>query len=184
MIINTINGDSNLHFFREFNRQGLTAAVTPVLSFSISESDFGSEVDLLIGHYSAWSYFPELPSEENALFVRNYRQAFGANAIINDPIVSTHIGIHLWFKAAREACSSEPQLVNTTILRQSLLAPQGIVSVDGRNRHLWQDLKIARYKKGNIHEIIWTSGYSIHPVRFPLFYTYSQWQQFIKENSR
>ena len=42
MLVNTINGDSNVAFFRALRKAGLTAEVLPTMSFSISEEELSS----------------------------------------------------------------------------------------------------------------------------------------------
>ena len=57
-VISTINGDSNLGFYRELDARGLTAEKVPVMAFSIGERELAHmEPKLVKGHFAAWSYF-------------------------------------------------------------------------------------------------------------------------------
>ena len=57
-IISTLNGDTNIPFFKEFANAGLTSENCPVVSFSISEDEFrGLPAKQLAGHLGCWTYF-------------------------------------------------------------------------------------------------------------------------------
>src|SRR5262245_55463133 len=65
-VINTINGDSNVAFFKELVSQGLIAGVCPVMSFSVSEVLLQTlDIKPLVGHLAAWNYFMSLQTPEN-----------------------------------------------------------------------------------------------------------------------
>ncbi|MFI4925976.1 MAG: transporter substrate-binding protein, partial [Vicinamibacteria bacterium] len=50
-VISTINGDSNVPFYKEFSNQGLTASTVPVMAFSVAEDELRSiETEHLVGH--------------------------------------------------------------------------------------------------------------------------------------
>src|SRR6185369_15706675 len=50
-VISTLNGDTNVPFFKEFANAGLTSETCPVVSFSISEDEFrGLPAKDLVGH--------------------------------------------------------------------------------------------------------------------------------------
>jgi len=58
-VLNTLNGDSNLHFFRALQAAGISAESIPVFSTSIAEVSMAAMgADLTMGHYAAWNYFP------------------------------------------------------------------------------------------------------------------------------
>src|SRR5260370_1185565 len=58
VILNTINGDSNVAFFRALRAAGITSDKVPTISFSIAEDELTSlnpkDVE---GDYAAWNYF-------------------------------------------------------------------------------------------------------------------------------
>ena len=57
-VINTLNGDTNVPFFKEYAAAGLTAETCPVVSFSISEDEFrGLPAKQLVGQLGCWTYF-------------------------------------------------------------------------------------------------------------------------------
>src|SRR5690242_1249437 len=57
-VISTLNGDTNVPFFKEYAAAGLTAETCPVVSFSISEDEFrGLPAKQLVGQLGCWTYF-------------------------------------------------------------------------------------------------------------------------------
>ena len=73
-VINTLNGDTNVPFFKEYAAAGLTAEDCPVVSFSISEDEFrGLPAKQLVGQLGCWTYFQSLNTPENKKFVANFK---------------------------------------------------------------------------------------------------------------
>src|SRR6187402_2889860 len=72
-VISTLNGDTNIPFFKEFANAGLTSENCPVVSFSISEDEFrGLPAKQLAGHLGCWTYFMSVKTPENATFVKDF----------------------------------------------------------------------------------------------------------------
>src|ERR1041385_914204 len=73
-VISTLNGDTNVPFFKEFANAGLTSENCPVVSFSISEDEFrGLPAKDLVGHLGCWTYFMSIKTPENAKFVKDFQ---------------------------------------------------------------------------------------------------------------
>lgn len=65
-VLNTLNGDSNVPFYKEFTNQKLTADDCPIMAFSIAEDELRSmDTKYLSGHLAAWNYFQYIKSPEN-----------------------------------------------------------------------------------------------------------------------
>ncbi len=55
-VISTINGDSNVPFYKEFANQGLRAEDAPIMAFSVAEDELrGMDTAPLVGHLAAWN---------------------------------------------------------------------------------------------------------------------------------
>ena len=71
-VISTINGDSNVPFYKELGNQGLKAKDVPVVAFSVGEEELrGVDTKPLVGHLAAWNYFMSLKNPTNAAFTKN-----------------------------------------------------------------------------------------------------------------
>ena len=57
-VFNTLNGDSNVAFFREYKNVGLTPQEMPVVSVSIAEEEInGIGIQNITGQLTAWNYY-------------------------------------------------------------------------------------------------------------------------------
>jgi len=73
-VLSTINGDSNVPFYKEFANQGLTSADCPIMAFSVAEDELRAmDVAQLVGHLAAWNYFQSLDTPENQKFVQAFK---------------------------------------------------------------------------------------------------------------
>src|SRR5262250_2383340 len=65
-VVSTINGDSNVPFYKELGNQGLKATDVPVVAFSVGEEELrGVDTKPLVGHLAAWNYFMSIKNGEN-----------------------------------------------------------------------------------------------------------------------
>src|SRR5205085_745658 len=56
-VVSTINGDSNVPFYKELGNQGIKATDIPVVAFSVGEEELrGVDTKPLVGHLAAWNY--------------------------------------------------------------------------------------------------------------------------------
>jgi urea transport system substrate-binding protein len=180
VILNTINGDSNVAFFRELRAAGVTPEHIPTMSFSIAEHELQTlGVREMAGDYAAWSYFQSVESPDNASFVRRFKERYGADRVTDDPIEAGYVGVYLWAQGARDAGTPEPAAVRRTIGNQSLNAPQGIVYVDAENQHTWKTVRIGRIREDGQFAILWTSERAIRPLPYPSFRLKPEWDIFL-----
>lgn len=174
VVLNTLNGDSNAYFFAALEKAGLSTL--PLVSFSVEEGAMqawgGSR---LARHYAVWSYFQSLPGEKNQRFVAAWQARFGAERMTSAPMEASYIGMQLWVQAAREAASAEPLLVQRTILRQTLNAPEGMVAVDAESRHLWKTPRIGKVRPDGQFDIVWDTDKAQQPVPFPSYRFRDEW---------
>src|SRR5438093_8452479 len=72
-VISTINGDSNVPFYKELGNQGLKATDVPVVAFSVGEEELrGVDTKPLVGHLAAWNYFMTLKNPANDEFKKEW----------------------------------------------------------------------------------------------------------------
>src|SRR5438034_2362061 len=107
-VINTINGDSNVPFFKELANQGVTADKTPTMSFSFAEVELQTlDVKPLVGHLASWNYFMSLKTPENLKWVKAYKEWCKGHGIpdkqcvTDDPMMHAYIHVHLWRRRSR-----------------------------------------------------------------------------------
>jgi len=176
VVLNTVNGDSNTHFFRALHAAGLGAI--PVMSFSVAEEGLkaiGPEA-FHPNHYAVWSYFQSIPGQANQRFVTAFRQRYGTDRVTSDPVESTYVGVHLWAQAVRDADTDAPTQVNQSMLQESMAAPSGIAAVDRTSRHLWKQARIGKARADGQFDVVWHSGGGLRPDPFPDYRSELEWQ--------
>ena len=184
VILNTINGDSNIAFFRGLREAGITPDRLPVVSFSISETELpelGAEA--MAGNYAAWNYFQSVDTPENRAFLEKFRARFGADRVVSDPLEAAYFGVMLWAQAVRAAGSAEPVAVLAKIRGQGMHAPGGLAYIDGPTQHTWKYARIGRIRPDGQFDIVWSSDKPVRPMPFPLFRTRADWERWQKDLS-
>ena len=144
-VVSTINGDSNVPFYKELGNAGLKATDVPVVAFSVGEEELrGVDTKPLVGHLASWNYFQTLKNPENRKFVKMYK-AWAKKAklpnpssvVTNDPMEATYIGIHMWKQAVEKAKSTDVDKVIAAVGGQTFKAPNGFtIKMDEKNHHL------------------------------------------------
>jgi urea transport system substrate-binding protein len=143
VILNTINGDSNIAFFEELRKEGITSENIPVISFSLAEDELrvlGAEK--MVGDYAVWNYFQSVKNSENEKFVRNFKELYGEERVLDDPMEAGYIGVYLWAAAVEKAGTFDEREVRKAVLGIEFNAPEGVVKVDSENQHLWKTIRV------------------------------------------
>ena len=133
-VINTINGDSNVPFFKEIVAAGLTPANCPVVSFSLAEDELRSmPTKDLVGELGCWTYFMSLKTPENKAFIKswdawlkteNYPGVVKEHRVVDSPMVLSYDGVYLWKEAVEKAGSFDVDAVRKVL-------DSGDISFDG-----------------------------------------------------
>jgi len=182
-VVSTINGDSNVPFYKELGNQGLKATDVPVVAFSVGEEELrGVDTKPLQGHLAAWNYFMSIKSPANDAFIKKWSDYAKAKNIAghkdkpltNDPMEATYIGINMWAQAVTKAKSTDTDKVIAAMAGQTFTAPSGITSkMDEKNHHLHKSVFIGEVKADGQFNVVWkTPG----PVKA------QPWSPYIPEN--
>jgi urea transport system substrate-binding protein len=163
-VINTLNGDTNVPFFKEYAAAGLTAETCPVVSFSISEDEFrGLPAKQLVGQLGCWTYFQSIKSPENKKFVDGFQQwlkSAGAPGIVKDgrvtcsPMVLSYDGVYLWKKAVEQAKSFEVGKVVAELEKGLTFDGPGGKVTTQKNHHLTKNVYIGETKADGQFKIL------------------------------
>jgi urea transport system substrate-binding protein len=179
VILNTLNGDSNLAFFRMLHQSELSSL--PVLSFSVAEGEVKAigSAGYIPSHYAVWSYFQSLPDEANRRFVDRFKARFGKEQVTSDPVVSAYDSVRLWAGAVRDAESAAPQYVNRSILRQSVAGPSGVVALDSMTRHVWKWVRVGKVREDGQFELVEQSPTTVRPHPYPVYRSVTEWNRLV-----
>jgi len=195
LILNTINGDSNIALFQALHDADLTAEQAPVISFSIGESELAqmqhehthvqsahhASAHHATGHYAAWNYFQSIDNQHNRDFIQAYQSRFGQDASLSDPMEAAWSGVHLWAKAVQAAQTDDYQVIRQTIAHQSMMAPEGVISIDKRTQHAWKTARIGRIRADGQFDVLWSSQQPLRPDPYPALVTREQADIFLQQ---
>ncbi|MBI1846761.1 MAG: urea ABC transporter substrate-binding protein [Candidatus Rokubacteria bacterium] len=160
-VINTLNGDTNVPFFKELANQGVTADRTPTMSFSFAEVELQTlDVKPLVGHFASWNYFMSLKNPENAKWVTSWK-AWAKKAgytdkqqVTDDPMMHAYVHVKLWAEATKKAESTEVDRVLKAIEGLQVSSPVGKYKVDAENHHTWKPVFIGKIREDGQFEIV------------------------------
>lgn len=171
-VVNTLNGDSNVAFFKEYKASGLTADQVPVISMSIAEEEISAiGLDNVKGQLTAWNYYQTLDSSENQKFVKNFKAKYGTSKPTSDPMESAYTSLYLWKAMVEKAKSFDVDKVKAAADGVTFNAPEGKVTVDGENHHIYKTSYIGRIEDDLLIHTVWQSDGPIAPD--PYLKTYS-----------
>jgi urea transport system substrate-binding protein len=183
-VISTINGDSNVPFYKELGNAGLKATDVPVVAFSVGEEELrGIDTKPLVGHLAAWNYFMSVKNPTNTAFIKQWKAyAKSVNlpnadkVVTNDPMEATYVGIHMWAQAVEKAKSTDVDKVRKAMAGQTFKSPSGFtLKMDETNHHLHKPVMIGEIQADGQFQIVWkTSG----PLRA------QPWSPFIVGNEK
>lgn len=183
-VISTINGDSNVPFYKELANQGLKAEDIPVIAFSVGEEELrGIDAKPLVGHLAAWNYFMSIKTPENKAFIKKWKDYVkrknlpgGSKRVTNDPMEATYVGIHMWKQAVQQAGSTDIDAVRQALGYQTFKSPSGFnMTLDAKNHHLHKPVYIGEIQANGQFDIVWKTK---KPIRA------QAWSPFIPDSAK
>jgi len=169
-VISTINGDSNVPFYRELGNQGIKASDIPVMAFSVGEEELrGIDTKPLVGHLAAWNYFMSVKNPKNTEFsgkmkqyAVEYKLPNADKFVTNDPMEATYVGINMWKQAVEKAGSTEVDKVREAMAGQAFDAPSGYqLQMDANNHHLHKPVMIGQIRGDGQFDVVFNTPKSI-----------------------
>jgi urea transport system substrate-binding protein len=166
-VFQTINGDSNVAFWKQFTDAGLNAKNMPVISVSTAEDEVrGVGIKNIVGQYVAWNYYQSTPGAKNKAFVKAYKAKYGADRVTDDPIEANYVGVHLWAMAVEKAGSTNVAKVKAASKGLVFDAPEGKVTIDGDNQHIHKTARIGQLQPDGLIDEVHGSTEPIKPDPF------------------
>ncbi|MCC9641858.1 transporter substrate-binding protein [Rhodopirellula sp. JC740] len=181
MILNTINGDSNVAFFRELRNAGIQREDIPCLSFSLGEQTLRSlNIADVEGDYAASTYFESLDTDANRKFVARFKEKY-PHRVISDPMQDAYIGVMLWAQAVRESQSTETKTIRRTMLTQRIAAPEGDTRIDPETQHCFKTPRVGQIRGDGQFQVVWDASKPVPPEPYPASRTAEDWKAFLHD---
>jgi len=169
-VISTVNGDSNVPFYKELANQGVKSTQIPVVAFSVGEEELrGIDTKPLVGNLAAWNYFMSVKNPTNTAFIAKYRSWAKAHNIpnadklvTNDPMEATYVGINMWAQAVKKAGTTDVDKVRAAMAGQSFAAPSGYtLTMDATNHHLHKPVMIGEVRADGQFNVVYKTPTTI-----------------------
>jgi urea transport system substrate-binding protein len=166
-VLNTINGDSNVAFFKEIVAAGLSPSDCPVVSFSLAEDELRSiPTENLVGELGCWTYFQSLKTPENEAFLTSWNAWLGTESYpgvvkekraVDSPMVLSYDGAYLWKAAVEKAGTFDVDAVRKVLESGtiSFAGPGGLITMQP-NHHATKNVYIGETKANGQFKIIQT----------------------------
>jgi urea transport system substrate-binding protein len=173
VIYNTLNGDTNVAFFKEMQASGMGPDKYPVMSVSVAEEEVQAiGVDYLKGHFAAWNYFQTVDNPASKKFVAAFKAKFGDKRVVNDPMEAAYIMVHMWANAVKKAGKYDDlEAVKKAAYGATFDAPEGMVTMN-TNHHLSKFVRIGEIGTDGLFKIVYETKDAVKPV---------PWNQFVAE---
>ena len=177
VIFSTLNGDTNVHFYRELANRGITPQQLPVFATSLGEDELRGILPADVeGHLAGWSYFQTVDTPANNSFVERFQAEHGEDRVVSDPMEAAYAQVYLWKLAVEKAGSFEVDRVleafNSGI---EFDAPGGKIMVDPKTRHTYKPFLIGRIRKDRQFDIVYETPTWIKPDPYPAL-AFPGWQ--------
>jgi urea transport system substrate-binding protein len=163
VIFNSLNGDSNVAFFKQLKSAGMTPDKYPVMSVSVAEEEvrqIGPE--FLVGQYASWNYFQTVESPENTKWVADFKAKYGEDRVTNDPMEAAYIMVYLWKQAVEQAGTTDLAAVREAAIGQEFAAPEGPVKMFP-NHHISKTVRIGEVRDDGLFNIVWSTEGPVDP---------------------
>ncbi|HEU4867233.1 MAG TPA: urea ABC transporter substrate-binding protein [Actinomycetota bacterium] len=142
-IFNTLNGDTNTAFFKEYKTKGITPESVPIISVSVAEEEVRAiGPEFLAGHLVAWNYYQTTDTPENTAFVAAFKDKYGDDKVTSDPMEAGYVAVNLWAAAVEKAGTTDVDEVIKAAAGLEFAAPEGMVTVDGPTQHIHKTARI------------------------------------------
>lgn len=163
-------GGSNVAFYKQLKAAGIdmTKEKPVLLTISVTEDEIrGIGGENIEGAYAAMKYFQSLDNENNAEFVKSFKEMWGDDIVIGDVTQAAYLGPWLWKAAVEKAGSFDIDKVRLASPGIELTtAPEGYVRVH-ENHHLWSKTRIGLAKPDGQYELVYETADLMEPDPFP-----------------
>jgi urea transport system substrate-binding protein len=183
VIMNTVDGSSNLALFQALRAQGVNPHDLPTIWLSLGDGDMASlRLRDMVGDYAAASYFQSADTSANVEFVKRFRARYPGRTRIGDSSEASYCAVYLWKKAVERARSTAPLQVREGFRGATYEdAPEGPMRIDERNLHAWRMARFARMNDDLQWEILFTTAKPVAPEPFPNSRSKIAWMDYVNQ---
>jgi urea transport system substrate-binding protein len=182
VVMSTVEEPDQAAFYGRLRRAGITPERLPVISWTLGEEEVRRlPINDVVGQYAAWNYFQSIDLETNRQFVSKVKARYGADRVVSDNFQIAYESVWIWAQTVAELETDDPRAVNLNILRQSVNAPEGIITIDAETRHGWRPCYLGKVKPDGQFEILWSVKKPIRPIAYPTSRSQEEWDALVAD---
>ncbi|WP_425342162.1 urea ABC transporter substrate-binding protein [Jiella mangrovi] len=163
-------GGSNVAFYKQLKAAGIdmTKEKPLLMTISVTEDEIrGIGGENIEGAYATMKYFQSLENENNAEFVKAFKDMWGQDIVIGDVTQAAYLGPWLWKAAVEKAGSFDIDKIKEASPGIELTtAPEGYVKIH-ENHHLWSKTRVGHAKADGQYEVVHETTELMEPDPFP-----------------
>ncbi len=164
VIFNSLNGDSNVAFFKQLQAAGMGPEDYPVMSVSVAEEEVRQiGPDFLKGHYAAWNYFQTAETPANDKWVADFKAEYGDDRVTNDPMEAAYVMVYFWKMAVEAAGTTDIDAVRQAAYGLTFDAPNGLYTMNP-NHHLSKTVRIGQIREDGQFDIVSSTPGPVDPL--------------------
>ncbi len=169
IIFSTLNGDTNVYFYRELSARGILPQQLPVFATSVGEDELRGLLPAHVeGHLAGWSYFQSVDTPANRSFVARFQAEHGEDRVVSDPMEAAYSQVYLWKLAVEKAGSFDVDRVLQAFGDGiEFEAPGGRIMVDPKTHHTYKPFLIGRIRQDRQFDIVYETPEWIAPEPYP-----------------
>lgn len=185
-ILNTINGDSNIAFFKALQDAKIDLKEIPVFSLSLDESgvkDIADKIGVepIKNSYSTWGYFDSIESDKNRALKKLFKERFKKDIFITDPMYSAYYGVKLWEKIVNKHQTFDSIKIKSKLAKESISTSTTPIYICEKNNHAWRNVFIAKVDENGDLNVLWDASSNLKPNPFPEYIDSTKILSFIDE---
>lgn len=158
-IVSSLNGDTNIHFYRALDEHRMCEHELTVMDFSVGEEEMAAiGTGYHSGHLSAWNYFMSLDTPQNREFIAALRSFTGnPQHMVSDPMEAHYIGFRMWVQAVEKAGTTDVSQVLEALIGQETENLSGSRARLLPNHHITKPVYVGEYQADQQYKIVWRS---------------------------
>jgi len=174
VIINTLNGQSNIAFFTELYKNEINSNKIAVFSTSIDENSI-KKIDskALKGHYISGAYFNSIDTVANTELKKEYKKHYGKEFMLTDAGFNLHVAFEFYKRAVFNKKTTQEKVLLNEMKNDSIKTAAGIFYI-ADNNHIYKSVRIAKIKEKGT-DVVWSSNNLSQPKPFSTFLNKNFW---------
>ncbi|MGE3872134.1 MAG: transporter substrate-binding domain-containing protein, partial [Parvibaculaceae bacterium] len=163
-VFSTVIGRGARKLYGLYADSGIDREKHPIASLTLAEGEIrviGPEK--CTGNVLAAPYLAAVENDENERFVHALKKRFGDEAMATMWSQTAYSQIHLFARALEQTGTLDTQKLGQAALNVDYPSPEGRMSFDPENRHVWSTPRIGVAKADGQFEIAWQSKVQVRP---------------------